>query len=56
MNLIDIPFGIYVIFVLFLLLLAGMAYEAYIRPMLVMRALRIKPQRKPHILIKTRKV
>jgi hypothetical protein len=53
---VGIPFGVYVLFVLFLLLLAGMTYEAYIRSMLVMRAHRNKPQRKPHISIKARKV
>ena len=50
---IDIPLGVLVLFMLFMLLLAGMAYEEYIRPKLVMRSLKIKPRRKQHILIKT---
>jgi hypothetical protein len=53
---IDIPLGVQMLFMLFMLLLAGMAYEAYIRPKLLMRMLKIKPQRKPHLLIKARKV
>jgi uncharacterized protein YneF (UPF0154 family) len=50
---IDIPLGVLVLFMLFMFLLAGMAYEQYIRPKLFMRSLKIKPQRKQHLLIKT---
>jgi len=53
---IDIPLGVLVLFMLFLLLLAGMAYEEYIRPKLVMRSIKIKPKKKEHLLIKAKKV
>ncbi len=53
---IDIPLGVQMLFMLFLLLLAGMTYEAYIGPKLLMRLLKIKPRRKLHLLIKARKV
>jgi hypothetical protein len=53
---IDIPLGVLVLFMLFLLLLAGMAYEEYIRPKLVMYWLKKKLRRKPHIHFKARKV
>lgn len=46
---IGIPLGVLVLFMLFMFLLAGMAYEAYIRPRLLMHSLKIKPQRKPHM-------
>ena len=48
---IGIPFGVLVLFMLFMLLLAGMAYEEYIRPKLVMYSLKNKLRRKePYIL------
>lgn len=53
---INIPFGVLVLFMLFMFLLAGMAYEAYIRPWLLMHSLKIKPRRKPHMYFKARKV
>jgi hypothetical protein len=39
-----------------MLLLAGMAYEEYIRPKLVMYSLKNKLRRKQHIHFKARKV
>jgi hypothetical protein len=39
-----------------MLLLAGMAYEEYIRPRLVMHSLKIKLKKKEHLIIKARKV
>jgi hypothetical protein len=53
---IGIPFGVLVLFMLFMLLLAGMAYEKYIRPKLVMYSLKNKLRRKKHIHFKARKV
>jgi hypothetical protein len=46
---IHVPIGVLVLFMLFMFLLSGMAYEAYIRPWLLMHSLKIKPNRKPHI-------
>lgn len=53
---IDIPLGVLVLFMLFMFLLAGMAYEEYIRPKLVMLSLKMKPKKKEHLLIRARKV
>jgi hypothetical protein len=53
---IGIPFGVQVLFILFMLLLAGMAYEAYIRPWLLMHSIKIKPTKTNHMLIKARKI
>ena len=53
---INIPVGILLLFMLVMFLLAGMAYEAYIRPWLLMHSLKIKQRRKPHMHFKARKV
>jgi len=53
---IDIPFGVLVLLMLFMFLLAGMAYEAYIRPWLLIYSLKTRLRRKPHMIVKTRKV
>lgn len=42
---INIPVGILVLFMLFMFLLAGMAYEAYIRPWFLMHLFKRKPRR-----------
>lgn len=53
---INIPFGVYVLCILFMFLVAGMLYEAYIRPKFIARALKVVPQKaqheKQHVLIK----
>lgn len=46
---INVPVGVLVLFMLFMFLLAGMAYEVYIRPWLLMHSHIIKKRRKPHI-------
>ena len=42
---INIPVGILLLFMLVMFLLAGMAYEAYIRPWLLMHSFKRKPRR-----------
>jgi hypothetical protein len=53
---IDIPLGVLVLLMLFMFLLAGMAYEAYIRPRLLTHSLKTKMRRKPHMIIRARKI
>lgn len=42
---VNIPLGVLALFMLFVFLLAGMAYEAYIRPKLFMRSLRLNKRK-----------
>lgn len=53
---INVPIGVLVLLMLFMLLLAGMAYEAYIRPWLLRHSPKTKLRRKPHMIVKARKV
>jgi len=42
---VSIPPGLFALFMLFMFLLAGMAYEAYIRPKLHMRSLKLNKRK-----------